>query len=411
MNIEKNSINPAERQRAFFSSLATIVFLCMVVLSNTMKSLGFPANLRVIVTVCILYLPLALAFFSDISKFPYDYLLLFAVVWMFYHFTLIIHPEYKNFISEEMSQSIIASHTGIVGYLYVRQFSDVSLLKKVLIVSSVILFISYSLQGINALRLGYWENEVNGMVIRQTYSMSYGYNMLRPCLVFLFYGMQDKNKLMFSAGVIGSVSILMLGSRAAAICVLAFLALYFYFYTMRNSDKKKRTSLIIGIFIFALIWCVFYRPILESVASLFESLGFPSRTIERLLEGSLADDTIREEVYYARSFRIIKNGGFLGLGMLADRYYLGNYCHNIFLEIFINFGWIGGTVLTFLLVVLIYRMLFKCKSDSWRGIFLIFFCSCFFRLLVSYSFWDDTNFWMMLATAVNYKALYKGEKQ
>lgn len=409
MQQKSSLLNKNIDAESLFRIFAVISFLCMAILSNVMSALGFPGAMRRIIMGTLCYLLPVFIFLLKPQKFPFDYALVLLGVLIFYNITIIIYPKYETSVSEEMWNVVINNATGIVGYLYIRLLNNKSHIRTALLISSVLLYIIYMRNGINAWRMGYWLLLEDGVYVRSTYSMSFGYNMLVPVLCFLFYGFREKRKLLVAMGVIGTFMILMLGSRAAFFCVMGFITLYVFLFTLKNADNNKRSILIFGIVVFAVLFFWFYKPILQVVADVFTSLGFPSRTIERLIEGSVTEDEARTRIF-GQTIQLIKEKPLFGHGFLADRYYFGAYCHNLFLELFLQFGIIGGGILSVIFIFIVLKMFIKCRDDEWKGIFLIFFSASFFRLLLSYSLWDDKNFWMMIGVFVTYSIIAKTEK-
>ena len=220
--------------------------------------------------------------------------------------------------------------------------------------------------------------------------------MLVPTILLGFRGFMEKRKAYIVLFFIGGLEILMLGSRMAAVCVVLFLILYLLIISTDSiGSSKEKIFYIFVLVVLGLFLCFLYEQILTLLGEIFERIGFSSRTITRILNGTISNDIARN-LLYLQSKDLINSGGMFGYGFLADRFYLGNYCHNIFLELFIEFGYVGGCFAIGILMGVIFRMIFKCEDIVWKGLFLVFFCCTFFRLLVSYSLWIDNNFWMMI---------------
>jgi len=110
---------------------------------------------------------------------------------------------------------------------------------------------------------------------------------------------------------------------------------------------------------------------------------------------------------------MIKNG-FWGYGAYGDRYVIGRvywvgYCHNIFLELLINYGWIIGGILCISIVVTSLKMLITCKNESWWICFVIFFVPSM-KLLLSGSYWYLEAFWACIAVYLMYRKHIRSER-
>jgi hypothetical protein len=63
--------------------------------------------------------------------------------------------------------------------------------------------------------------------------------------------------------------------------------------------------------------------------------------------GGLLDDNGRASIA-EKALHYISDSIMTGNGMLSDRYLIGTYCHNIFLEILIDFGIVIGVPIYFM---------------------------------------------------------------
>lgn len=80
----------------------------------------------------------------------------------------------------------------------------------------------------------------------------------------------------------------------------------------------------------------------------------------------------------------ILNNNLWGHGIFGDRYFLdGTYAHNIFLEVWLDFGIILGTLVLLFLIVFITKTFLRSND---KKLFLLFFSLGFMPLLVSGSY-------------------------
>lgn len=352
----------------FLNQLCIVSFLCMAVISNVLTMVGLSGIIKTAIMASLVYLPVGVIFLNRKKEFPYDFFILLSVILLLYGVTYAFYPEYDKSISDEMWKNVVSLYGGVIGYLFIRMQPDPKRLKDALITAAFILFFYYFIQSLGAIGNGYWEMTIDGQVKQKDYSMAFGYNMLLPSTIFACYGLKNKNILYLSLAVVGSIEILMLGSRAAALSLILFLVLYILFVGVRESKKAQKAVIITGFSLAALLFSVFYEKILISLGGFFETLGFSSRTILRLLNGTIAEDSVRN-VMWGKTREFIAQSAFTGKGFLSDRFLLGNYCHNIFLELLLDFGVIIGLALCALIVVTCVKMIFKCKSVEWLELF------------------------------------------
>lgn len=377
-------------------NISAIAILCAPIFVSTLANIGVSGMVRTLMMMVVCYGTLFFYLLKHPRKIPKEGIIFCIVIIFIYSLTIFVHPEYRASISDEMWKNIVSPYGGVVCLIAVRLFDDKDELSGILLAIAWISFIYYGIEAISAVRQGYWIVVEDGISKQVGYSMSFGYHMLFPTLFFGYIAIDRQKKIYFCLSIIGLLSVVMLGSRMASICAVAFWGMYLLLISGSKYGNIKRKIIYFGILILmGIVLFLSYEQILSMLGNVFERIGFSSRTISRILEGTLSDDAARD-VLFLNSQNLIKKGGMFGNGFLADRYYLGSYCHNIFLELFIEFGYVGGGILLLLLLFVIVFMLIRCKNTSWRGLFLVFFCCSFLRLLVSYSLWIDNDFWIML---------------
>lgn len=132
-----------------------------------------------------------------------------------------------------------------------------------------------------------------------------------------------------------------------------------------------------------------------------------------LLQGEIADDNNRSRIYET-AIQMIRNGGLFGYGAYGDRYVIGNiafvgYCHNIILEILIDFGILLGGIFCLRMFYASIKIMFFAQEKEWGDIYMILFVSVT-KLFLSGSFWYSEAFWGALAVWISYKKAVKKKK-
>ena len=161
--------------------------------------------------------------------------------------------------------------------------------------------------------------------------------------------------------------------------MIAFLI--FIAYDIVQSNKK----MIFPVAILAIIVIGGMSTIME----FFGRLGFQSRTLNMFATGDFSSSSGRDEIYN-KMINVMWDHPF-GIGIFGDRVYLnGLYCHNIFLEIALNFG------LIVFLGILVYSIVkfvkvYKASNKVYRNILVLFLVVGFIPLLISGSYLTDYN--------------------
>jgi hypothetical protein len=217
-----------------------------------------------------------------------------------------------------------------------------------------------------------------------TYSMSFGYSMLLPTM-FLFTQESIKDKL-FSFTLF--ILILLCASRGPLVVIAVFYMINIFLYT---SARAK-----ISIFIVLMIVGLTAVYILPNYVD-FES----SRTLSLFESGELiSHDSGREEGLYSILSPIIMERPLCGWGIGADRFFLdGAYSHNVFYELSVHYGIIGGGVILLIFFVWCSRLFFSTQIQSQaseKQMFTMMFLYGFVPLLVSGSYLIESFFALMM---------------
>lgn len=270
-------------------------------------------------------------------------------------------------------------------------------LLKTLWISSVLLCFFGGIEFLQAMMRGYWlEYDYSGQMAHFSYSLAFGYKMILPCLVFIYSYLKKRDILNLILSIVVFAMIFIGGSRGQLVCIAAFFCLMlFRFYSLSNNIYKCIIVSCLMVF-FIIIALIGFQNIINLIGNLLESVGISSRTLDSLLSGDFTDDNSRFLIW-ERAINAIKNGGFFGYGVYGDRpiisslHYAG-YCHNIFLELMVNFGPVIGLFLSSIMVVRsIYIITIK-EDSIWIDLFIIMFAISV-QLLISMSFWYVMGFW------------------
>lgn len=86
------------------------------------------------------------------------------------------------------------------------------------------------------------------------------------------------------------------------------------------------------------------------------------------LSGDITSDNGRDAIY-ALAAGAVKTMSFLGYGAFGDRqfitpYYYWGYCHNIILELIIDFGWLFGIIIFLIICVRSIQVLIRAREEQ-----------------------------------------------
>ena len=210
------------------------------------------------------------------------------------------------------------------------------------------------------------------------------------CLLILFYRKQD---LVFV--ILGALSIILAGTRGAAIAIIVAALMKLFF--IRSTLVQKLLGVVIGIFAIVLINTDLPLMLLEGISELFARIGVTElRFVDYAREGMLLDSTGRDDIVQEVLAKIKENPVF-GFGLGADRLYTQThtYAHNIFLELWISCGILFGTAAAVAMAYPIIKT-FLGKNLALRQLTAALFCSIVIKLMFSSSFLYSKELFLML---------------
>lgn len=378
------------------------LFLCFPIIREAFTWVPQLSGIATIIALLIIYIPFELLFLTNPKIVKLDALILIALVAMIFIITILIFPEYKSVYFDENNsifQKVFTFRSGVFAYLFFRMEENpkriLSMLKKV----SIILFFYHSLRIKDVLDDGLWEITLfDGSIAHMRYNMSFGYDMIFWVIILFYFFLTEKKILFGLLSLAGLIQVFLWGSRGALVSFLLFVIFYLTFGDRKLFTVKKALLITLLSMIFL---SLLNNNILIKLQSFINSLGINSRTLDSIISGEITNDNGREFIQNT-VLAFINNSPLVGYGAYSDRYWVGHYSHNIFLELLMTFGIPLGGMLIILFLIMVTFMLIKCKNIHWKSLFIIFLSISMGRLFFSSSFWQESSFWIMLAIFVSY---------
>ncbi len=221
---------------------------------------------------------------------------------------------------------------------------------------------------------------------KNEYSMAYSFYMLLPALVFTFSFYLKKRVLFLILAIISMLLILMIGSRGALVSSLIFLIAIILIAKLNLALKVL--TVLLTVFVF-----VFFNRIITWFSSVFSGMGVISRNLTLIQTDEWFSHDSGRSVIQNQVIELIKNKPLLGSGIGSEQRLLGTYSHNIFLDLFLHFGVLLGSIIIIVMVLLIIYIFIKSKQ---KVLFFMLFCYGFIPLLFSGSYLEFFPFWIFL---------------
>ena len=379
------------QERLLFFWLLDVIF--MTIARFLLSNLGFSSGtLRNIILIIVASIPLVLFFIHIKSLKVEQYLAsiaLYLIIFLAFGFTAILHPESEYFFlrSGYGIERVLRPDCAIYAYLFFSLLDNpdeiIKVIRKFAIIDFIYLII---VQLLPALLRGYWiDVDYLGRQVVREYSLSLGYSILLPTIIFLYIFSKKKNIIYLVLSFIGMGIIFLYASRGALLMIIIFIGLMVISAIVESKRASYKIIKMLGVLILVLAICVWGQALLSYAVHILQSMGIESRSLDLLVQGDFTNDSGRNTIWTA-VINAIKEGGLFGYGVFGDRpfvypiHYVA-YSHNIFLELIVSFGIIGVGIILFLMCISI-RMIFFCKDRRWRELFIIFFSiSC--QLVIS----------------------------
>lgn len=226
--------------------------------------------------------------------------------------------------------------------------------------------------------------------------MNAAYNIL-PSVMYLSYIAFRKRRIMdWLVAILVVASMFVYGTRGPILAIAVYWCAEITVYVFKKGSAKLKIFYltVIAILAFLVLNGSALSKIIELVSDVFARFGFSTRIFDLLLEGDILSDNGRN-VLADRVIAAIRENPILGCGIMGDRVVAGDYAHNLFLEIWCQFGVVIGTVLLLTLIVIVIRAL---KNDH-DGFVLMLVCMVFVKLMLSGSYLYEANLFFMLGIA------------
>lgn len=389
-------------------------FLSQGVLNTAASMIGslVPFVTQDWVTPLAIHLPLALYVFGRIqARQPLrvvPFLFLYGALLAVMVATVITHPEYVPTMFDadwngSLLKTLLSPTSAVVAFLVVLLAPSGNLILQSLIWASYLTFLGNIVRYSSATARGYWEvADSQGNSYAAAYDLGFGYSVLLSTVVFAFLAFCGKRPLLHGGGVAaGLVMIVTGGSRAPlAVVVLALLLLVLYFRRTLLFGSRWRVAGLAFITAGALVLIANLNRLLLAIQAWLVSRGSSARSIDRLLDGSFTEDNARDNLGNI-SARLIEAGGPFGLGLYGDRHHIRSqyhwgYPHNLLDELWVTYGWLGGTLLI-IAGVAAFVFAYMRVRNTLHGALLVLTLPMIFQLWVSMSYLLSVWFWVLLA--------------
>lgn len=317
-----------------------------------------------------------------------DFAFYFSFVVLFF-LTMVLFKNNADILEEQWWSILIAA----VPFYFIGVSFPLDVCKKDLFWCSLVGVLCMFLYQLYKLRSG---------IALEDDNMYVAYNLL-PSAIYLVYYAVIQNKAIYWVTAAGSaVAMFVFGTRGPILCILIFFIACLIYKNIVSSKKKK---LFFWLTILLMVAVVFasdelFVKITTVLSDVFGKIGFSTRIFDFYLSGDAATSTGREYLLEQTIKAIIKNP-ITGYGLVGDQYLLGVYCHNLFIELWCQYGVILGTFVIIILAIIAFIALSRASRNEETFYFvLMLVCMVFIKLMLSSTYTVEPYFYFMLGVFV-----------
>lgn len=211
---------------------------------------------------------------------------------------------------------------------------------------------------------------------------------LSPLLLLSYGSFLSKKRISDFLLTVVDALLILLGGRQSLFAVAIGIVMMFFF--MNEEKRDVRLLAIVSTILVILLIVLLHDIILDFLRIIIEENNIQSRTLNMLVDGKLVSTNTRDYIYQS-AIKTIERNGIKVSGIFSDRYYIRKYGswiaypHNIILEYFIDFGIIGGSIISFVTVLLFAKNLVIGIKER-RAFIGMLSSIVMFRLMVSSSY-------------------------
>lgn len=314
---------------------------------------------RVVLTAVPMILAIIIAFSRRTTRFVVGYLITIFLLLI----TIAFHPDNTPFVISQGTRFLLP--VVLPSFLCLTTLRDYEVFEKTLYVVSWATL---------AFVLLYVFGFFTGVFFISDYNMPFSFACVLPFVSFYSH----RKYYDWIVCILLFVVVLAIGARGAALCMAAYVIVDLF-----QHKSKWRIAVLIAVVAFVIL--------LPLINTWLDSVNITSRTLNKLYSGDITTDTGR---YYIRRLFLseLADHPLLGLGLFGDRLHDDIvYCHNLLLEIALDFGIPLGFFLIIWGMVKLVSLYRRVDSEK-RNQILKYFCALVLPFMTSSSYLIDSNF-------------------
>lgn len=352
-----------ENKIDYIISLSVFAQSFLVILQQIMIAvMGMPAESTTSYRVLFSVLTMGMGIFYSFKREPILFIKVYSLIGLLLLMNMLLFPHNIPYMEQEALRFFLPMV--IPSALCLMSVKNIDIVEEALYYISWATFFMVFIYAISFFM---------GVFSYENYNMAFSYGCLLP-MVGLY---RKKERFALLASFLLLLVVLSIGSRGAAIAFVLYVL-----YDIIQYNRKYIGFLIVFILIASILLPIF----IDWLAS----IGISSRTLLLLINGELDSDSGRGDIFKMYG-DIVMNYPF-GLGLWGDRTFLdGFYCHNIILEVIVDFGYLGGSVII-LICLFVFLHIYRYSDRYNKNRLICYLLVIIAPLMVSGSYLIDYNF-------------------
>ena len=221
------------------------------------------------------------------------------------------------------------------------------------------------------------------------------YNLLPHLILFTYRLLNNRSILNFIFTLVGVCLIISLGNRGSLLCYLFFVISCVFI--LKEVRKQRLVVFTLGVLV--LLIFINIKNIAIYMADLTTKVGLSSRIFELFLDENLLYRDDREYLVQILLNKL-NNGGQLSYGLWGSYRFIGVYPHSIIVELWFSFGYVVGTLLFGIILVLNLIAFFSTRNDSEKAAYLMLVSIGFLPLFLSGTFLTHSMFFFFIGYCI-----------
>jgi hypothetical protein len=235
--------------------------------------------------------------------------------------------------------------------------------------------------------------------ILSTNYMRFGYAMAPSLLFFGYEVFKNKNYKYLIFLIVGSIEIIVYGSRGSLLIVIIFVFLNVIFLGI----KKIYGIALIGVLTAIIYFNESIVTFILEILTYFNIHSYSFLKYANMLEEGIGDVFFSgREVLYQQGFHAIAEKPFFGWGIGFDIGLSLGWVHSIILQMIIEYGFVGFSIVCFIILYLLVRIFVYESDELFLKVYIAIISVVIGRLLFSSDYWLRPEFWLLLSFSFNY---------